>query len=57
MERIVLFLQPFFSTMVLAIAGHSTNAGIRKKKGRMLLYLRKNLRFFSMKIATIPKTL
>ena len=36
-ERIALRLRPLFFGMALALAGHSTNAGMLKKKGRMLL--------------------
>ena len=52
-ERIALRLRPFFFGMVLALAGQSTNAGMPKKKGRMLLYPGKNSRSFFVKIAAI----
>lgn len=52
-ETIAPRLQPFFFKTVLALAGYSTNAGILKKKGWILLYSRKNLRPSSVKIAAI----
>ena len=52
-ERITLRLRPLFFGIALALAEHSINAGIFKKKSRMLLFLGKNPRLSSMKIIAI----
>ena len=52
-EKIALRLRSLFFKTALALAGHSTNAGMLKKKGRMLLYPGKNSRPFFVKIAAI----
>ena len=50
-------LRLLFSKMALAPAGHSTNAGMLKKKGQMMLYPGKSSRPSFAKIAAIPELL
>ena len=52
-KKIALRLRLLFFRMALALAGHSINAGILKKKGWMLLYPGKNSRSSFVKIVAI----